>query len=467
MPKKNQVNRREFVSRSLGVAGAAAVVLPRLQAAPPARTNTANGTVSYGFIGAGSRGQQLLQHLSKTDAGRCLAMCDIYPPNIDKGLKTLGQNADKVADYRQVLDRKDIDAVYIAVPLFAHFEITKAALDAGKHVFCEKSLVFTPEEVHGLRAACAAHPKQVLQTGLQRRYSQFYQMARQMIDKGMLGRVTHIHAQWHRNSDWRRPVKDKKLEEQINWRLYRKYSGGLAAELASHQIDIADWMFGSTPVSVVGVGGIDYWKDGRDVYDNIQLIYTYPKGHKLLYSSINNNAHMPFGGLPGVREVGEVIMGDAGSIQISLDRGTGHGMWYREANAPKQTAAGTAKENWTAGATVLDLAVGKGLPLLPSAEIDVTDKDSFLTKEMKFAKKWLYQKGVLVPEEIHDPVYVELEDFLLCVRDGKKPLADLEVGLHDSIGVILSNLAMDEKRTVFYSEMEKMGRGSAPVRAKA
>ncbi len=468
MPRKNQVNRREFVSRSLGVAGAAAVMLPRLKAAPPARPNISpNGVVNYGFIGPGSRGQALLGHLSKVDVGRCVAMCDIYPPNIDKGLKTLGQNAEKYSDYRQVLDRKDVEAVFIAVPLFVHYEITTAALDAGKHVFCEKSLVFTPEEVHGLRAAAAAHPKQVLQTGLQRRYSQIYQMARQMIDKGMLGRVTHIHAQWHRNSDWRRPVKDKKLEEQINWRLYRKYSGGLAAELASHQIDIADWMFGSTPVSVVGIGGIDYWKDGRDIYDNIQLIYTYPKGQKLLYSSITNNAHMPFGGLAGVREVGEVIMGDAGSIEISLDRGTGHGMWFREANAPKQPTSGTAKENWTAGATVLDLAVSKGLPVLPSMEFDSSNKDSFLTKEVKFAKRWLYQKGILVPEELQDPVYVELEDFLLCVRDNKKPKADLEVGLNDSIGVILSNLAMDEKRTVFYSEMEKMGRTKAVTRAKA
>ena len=70
---------------------------------------------------------------------------------------------------------------------------------AGKHVFCEKCLVFKPEEVHGLRALAAEHPKQILQTGLQRRYSYFYQTVKQMVDKGILGDVHHIHAQWHRN----------------------------------------------------------------------------------------------------------------------------------------------------------------------------------------------------------------------------------------------------------------------------
>ena len=464
MENRNEVNRREFVKRSAGVVGAAAVVLPRLKAQS---AKSPNSIVNYGFIGPGSRGQQLLQHLSKIETGRCIAMCDIYPENLKKGIKAVGGNPEPYHDYRELLAHKGVDAVYVAVPLYKHFEITKAALLAGKHVFCEKSLVFKPEEVHELRALAASRPNQILQVGLQRRYSQFYQVARQMIERGMLGRLTHIQAQWHRNGDWRRPVKDKSLEEQFNWRLYRKYSGGLAAELASHQIDIADWMFGSYPESVLGVGGIDYWKDSRDIYDNIQLIFTYPKGEKLIYHSITTNAHMPFKGLRGVREVGEVIMGDAGTIHISLDRGTGHGMWFREPNAPKpQPKAGGAKENWTAGATVMEGAVTRGFPILAGGEIESSESDSFVTKELKFAKRWLYSKGVLVPEELRDPVAVELEDFLLCIRDNKKPKADLEVGLHDSIAVILAHVAMDQERKVKFSEIESMGKKGQPPKAQ-
>ena len=83
-----------------------------------------------------------------------------------------------------------------------HFPVTRDALQAGKHTFCEKSLVFRPEEVHALRALAPQHPKQVLQVGLQRRYSKYFQAVKDMVDKGVLGNVTHIEAMWHRNPGW-------------------------------------------------------------------------------------------------------------------------------------------------------------------------------------------------------------------------------------------------------------------------
>src|SRR5260370_9033897 len=134
-------------------------------------------------------------------------------------------------------------------------------------------------------------------------------MAKEMGDKGVLGDVTHIHAQWHRNPGW--------VMNGFNWRLYKEYSGGLAAELASDKIDIADWISGSSPDFVMGLGGLDTWKDGRDVYDNIQLIYQYPRGRKVVYSSITTNAHLPL--LNSTRpEFGEVIMGTAGSLEPTV-----------------------------------------------------------------------------------------------------------------------------------------------------
>ncbi|HEV8144861.1 MAG TPA: Gfo/Idh/MocA family oxidoreductase, partial [Bryobacteraceae bacterium] len=185
-----QPTRRDVVKAGVAASVAAGPFIQKIKAA--------NDQVQYGFIGTGSRGDYLLGHLAKMDSGRCVALCDIKPTAMDKAAKTIGSNPQKFADYRELLATKNLDAVLIAVPLFEHFRVTKDALLAGKHVFCEKSLVFKPEEVHGLRALAKERPKQIIQVGLQRRYSKFYQSVRDMVEKGVLGEVKHVYAQWHR-----------------------------------------------------------------------------------------------------------------------------------------------------------------------------------------------------------------------------------------------------------------------------
>ena len=459
--KDGPVDRRTFV-KSAGVATTAALAtaLPRAKAATGIRTaHAATRAVKYGFIGPGSRGLRLLErHLRNTEAGECVALCDIYEPNLKKALEAFKNTPTPYTDYRKLLEQKDVEAVFIAVPLYMHFPIMKDALEAGKHVFCEKSLVFKPEEVHALRALHAQHPNQVIQVGLQRRYSSFYQTAKQMIDKGTIGKVTHVFAQWHRNTNWRRGVPDPSMEDQINWRLYRKYSGGLCAELMSHQSDVADWMIGATPKSVMGVGGLDYWKDGRDIYDNIQLVFEYPGGEKLLYSAISTNRHLEGRRLPG-DGCREVIMGTDGAIEITLIPG-GEGMWFIDPMKEKMGEQQKGGEAWTAGATVADrLEQGEGLPIVPSAKDLNSPNVGFIEKETEFAKRWLYNKGILVPSEDKDPEFKELESFLIDVRDGGKPKADLEIGLQDSIAVMLAIHCMDQERKVQFSEIDEMGKG--------
>src|SRR3984893_138216 len=276
MPENSTPTRRD-VMKAASVVTAAAVVSD-LQGAPAIlKVHAASDQMKYGMIGTGGRGNYLLKHLTKVDNGHCVAVCDLNDEQLNKASATIGTSPAKYKDYRELLSDKNVEAVLISVPLFEHYEVTKDALQSGKHVFCEKSLVFKPEEVHALRALVPQFPKQVLQVGLHRRYSKFYQLAKEMVDKGVLGDVTHMHAQWHRNPGW--------VMNGFNWRLFKEFSGGLAAELASHQIDIADWIFGATPEWVIGVGGLDTWHDGRDVYDNIQLIYKYPKKQTLVYSS--------------------------------------------------------------------------------------------------------------------------------------------------------------------------------------
>jgi predicted dehydrogenase len=464
MAEQQDVTRRDFVVAAGAVTTVAAALPGKVEGFPfIQKVRAANEQVQYGMIGTGSRGTYLLKHLKTTDVGRCVAVCDDWDVNLKKGVDTVGTNPAAYRDYRELLARKDIDAVFVVVPLYLHFTVTKDVLLAGKHCFCEKSLVFKPEEVHALRALKGTLPDLVLQTGLQRRYSQFYATAKQMIDQGVLGEVTHIRGQWHRNSNQRRPVPDASLEKKVNWRMYREFSGGNTAELASHQIDVADLIFGATPEFVVGVGGLDFYKDGRTCYDNIQLIFQYPKGRKLLYSSISTSSHLDL--LQAQRvEFGEVIMGTAGTIEITVgdDNHPATALWYREPKPitpPTVTEAAKKKEEFKAGATMTTAAASTGVPLLLPRDA-MNAKDSFLTREAKFARRWLYSKGIMVPEEDRNPVDAEVEDFMLCAKDprNKQPKAGLEIGLNDSTAVILANLAMDENRRVFFSEIEKMGR---------
>ena len=316
-----------------------------------------------------------------------------------------------------------------------------------------------------LRKLVNERPKQVLQVGLQRRYSKFYQTARQMVEKGLLGDVTNVYAQWHRNlinvpsATWTMKKNDPRGEEG-NWRLLSKFSGGLVAELGSHQMDIADWMFGSHFETVNGVGGIDYFKDGRDVFDSVQLIFRYPKGQRLMASYISTNQHSAlFGGTRA--QFGEIIMGTEGTIHITVgtDDEPALGIWYREP-AKKTPAAGTAKAA-VASASLASTGKGaKSLPILLSKD-EVGEQDSFVQKELKFARRWLYSKGVMVPEEDKNPVDQQMIEFWECVRTGAKPKADLEIGLSDSASVILSNLSMKEERRVWQKEMQTLGNPDA------
>lgn len=462
MSEKTNVSRREV----LKLAGAATATAPVLQGAPMIQTiKAANDQIQYGIIGVGSRGWYHTKHLKNIDTGRCMALCDIDQSHLDRAAETIGTNPAKFKDYRELLDHKGVDAVLIATPLFLHFPITRDSLLAGKHVFCEKSMVFRPEEVHALRALAKDRPKQVLQVGLQRRYSRFYQAVKDMVDKGILGDVTHIHAQWHRNPGWiMKGDKDKVGKYKANWRMFREFSGGLAAEIASHQTDVADYIFGASPEFAIGIGGIDHWHDGRDVYDNIQLIYQYPKGRKMTYSAITTNSHLSM--FNSTRpEMGECIMGTEGCIEITVGNGESTlptALWYREPPTAKVEVAKPGAPKAKAGASYIAGGAQKGFPLAMALEPKPNPNDPFLEREARFAKNWLAQKGVLTSDEDRNPVDIELESFFNDCKKNGHPLADMEAGLSDAIGVMISNVAMDENRRCYFNEIDKMGLKPGP-----
>ena len=215
------------------------------------------------------------------------------------------------------------------------------------------------------------------------------------------------------------------------------------AELGSHQVDVADWAYQSEPVSVVGVGGLDYWKDGRDIFDNVSVIFEYPQGQKFVFTSICNNAHLDFS---------EVIMGDEGSIEITLGNNSARATYFRE-NKPKDAptnknvALDTKEQNWWAGATAKNREAKKGFPIFPAFP---QKNMGFVDKEFDYAKKWLIDMGVLEMDRERDALTVEEESFFACVCEGKKPLANVHVGAADSRAVIYANQAMETRQKVFW-----------------
>jgi hypothetical protein len=153
-------------------------------------------------------------------------------------------------------------------------------------------------------------------------------------------------------------------------------------------------------------------------------------------------------------------MGTAGAVEITIGDGQRTmptALWYREPNPTKVTNGGE-KTKTAAGATFALAGPQKGLPIMmPEYQVD-KDKDSFISRELKYARLFLYQKGVMVPEEDVNPVETELWNFFNDSTSGGHPKADLEAGLADSTAVILSNLAMDQNRRVYFNEIDTMGK---------
>jgi predicted dehydrogenase len=201
-----------------------------------------------------------------------------------------------------MLQKEDLEAVILAPPLWLHAEITAGCLEAGKHVLCEKMMAWDEEGCRRMQEA-ARKAGRLLEIGYQRFYNPVYQATYDGIVKaGVLGDVYHARLVWHRNQNWRRkeqpPSRDydpsrwgyPTFDHLLNWRLYWRYSKGLLAELASHQVNIANWFFGADPEAAIGSGGVYRFKDGREVPDHVYATFEYPLGRTAVFTSIESNA---------------------------------------------------------------------------------------------------------------------------------------------------------------------------------
>jgi len=292
--------RRNFLRVLAGVPAVAT-----LGVAAGLRGPVPGGPVRIAFIGIGSRGRTLLADVDPAYAS-VRALCDINPASLEQADEVLKKNAvptaKHYADWKEMLQKEDIEAIVMAPPLWAHADLATGCLEAGKHVLCEKMMAWDEEGCERMRDAARRSGK-VLEFGYQRNYNPLYQTAYEGIIKtGAIGEVYHVRTAWHRNGSWRRkgdppsPGFDASrwgyptFDHLLNWRLYWKYSQGLMAELCSHQINAVNWFLGSTPEAVIASGGLYRYHEGREVYDHVYATFEYPGGRSVTFSSIESNA---------------------------------------------------------------------------------------------------------------------------------------------------------------------------------
>lgn len=310
--------RRDFlrVGTTAAATGAAAkftLLQPKPLWASP-RPVGPNDTVRFASIGTGVRGCELLQASTHVPGVECVAVCDLYDSRHTAAQESVkNPSVPATRNYREILDRKDVDAVIIAVPDHSHRRVLEDACAAGKDVYCEKPMSHTVDDGFAMMDA-AEKNKRIVQVGSQRVSSIVYAQAKEMYDSGKLGEVYSIEAYWDRNSPsgaWVYPIPPDASEQTIDWnaflgnapkrpfsperffrwRCFSDYGEGLAGDLFVHLISGISFITGINTVAkrAQSAGGLFHFKDGRDFPDLIETFYDYPNFRVYVRCNLNND----------------------------------------------------------------------------------------------------------------------------------------------------------------------------------
>lgn len=328
-----QNTRRHFLKTG-ALIGAGLVMFPQILAAASSEKPAPSDEICVALIGCGTQGNVLLDAILRMNRAlgvRIVAVCDLWEFKLNatvRRLKANGRDVRGYKDFREMLAKEtSLDAVFIATPDFCHAPQTLACLAAGKHVYCEKMMAENIDQARAIvRAAREAKSKGLLtQIGHQRRSNPYYRFAfEHLLPAKILGRITHASAQWNRavTRDFTAPKKfrpDTALlrefgyedEHQfLNWRWFKKYSGGPISDLGAHQIDIFNWFFGQ-PESVIAAGGNDYYSN-HEWFDNVTATFAYPTPAGMVRATYQVLTTTSYGG-----GYFEAFMGDEGSLRLA------------------------------------------------------------------------------------------------------------------------------------------------------
>lgn len=408
------IDRRRFLEMTAALAGSSVMTtaMPwfNIFNDPAPAGRNASDRVRVGVIGVGSRGRGLvynLQELEKTMNLEIAAVCDTYEPHYQRAIEQTDGKAEAFFDYREMIEKVELDAVVIASPLYEHAHQTIHCLKAGLHVFCEKSMARTLEDVKAMYDAYK-ETGNILLIGHQRLFNPVYLDAMERLHRGDIGPITMLRAWWHRNTDWvfysDTGGRGTPLDRQRNWRFYDEFSAGMITELGSHHFQVANWVLGALPESVMGSGSINFFNDGREVYDNFAFVFKYPGDIHFTYDCITSNKH---------NGMQVQVLGNDGTMELESN------MQYEE--FPETPPALEDLIKTILGGDNEVIPIG-GATWIPDAPIRIGGK-------------------YITPDYALDDTLLYLEGFINFVRKGSAPEKLTNEGYNASIWTLLAEQA--------------------------
>ena len=394
-------------------------------------------------------------------------ICDVFDLHAEKGLATArneiqagggkpsGLPVKRYRTYQEMLADDSIDAVVIATPDHHHARITTDAVKAGKHVYCEKSIAHTEEELNEVYHA-VRNSDRVFQLGHQITQNVVFQQAKEIIKKDILGKITLIETTTNRNSaegawirhldskgnpkpgdmstiDWDQWLGDRpkvpfSIDRYYNWTKFFDYDTGMLGQLFTHEYDAVNQLLRiGIPKSAVASGGIYYWKDNREIPDSLHAVFEYPERELTLMYSAN---------LASSRSRGRVFMGhDAsmglgGTLSITAD--------YDSTKYKDKIEKGLIDTN----GPMLTVSPGSG-------KIDAVSSAT----EKYYASRGL--TGTIINGRVVDVTHLHIKEWIDCIRNGGTPSDDIEKAYEEGITVLMAHKSYVEKRRVEWDPIQR------------
>jgi predicted dehydrogenase len=302
----------------------------------------ANDTMQIALIGAGGMGLADANTAITVPGVKLVAACDLYDGRLAAAKKIYGDNIFTTRDYQEILQRKDIDAVIVATPDHWHKDISVAAMNSGKAVYCEKPMVHDITEGNAVVDAQNRN-KVVFQVGSQGLSSLGNEKAKELLAAGAIGKLNYAEGFWARNSpegawqysiptdgsektvDWKRflnkyPDRPFDAKRFFRWRCYKDYGTGVSGDLFVHLFSSLHFITNSKgPQKIMAMGGLRYWKDGREVPDVLMGMFDYAETPQ--HPAFNLSLRVNF--VDGTADSTYLrLVGSEGSMNVEWDRVT-------------------------------------------------------------------------------------------------------------------------------------------------